>query len=161
MKKLIVLGLVLACSLSAVATAHGHEGRDFDRDRRDHRPPVREHRDSRERMRARDVLRETNNVLERAQRSSDRGGYRNGLGRAFAHQEEARDLYRYGRYERSISHSLRAREIAEDIIRANRDRRYRRHRAHHDYNRHDDLDNSLSVKIIDDNVALKFRINLD
>lgn len=161
MKKLVVVGLILTCSFGAVVSAHGPERRDFGPDHRDHKPPVREHRDYREKMQARDVLRETNDVLEQAQRAARRGKYRNGLGLAFAHQQEARDLYYKGRYERAISHSLRARDIASDIIKVNHDSRHRRFRAHNDYNRHDDLDNSLSVKIIDDNIALKFHINLD
>lgn len=102
-----------------------------------------DHRDRRQELRedARHILRRTANVLERAQRIArddrDRGRghhgrrgkhrrqnsharddirYR-GLGRAFAHQNRAKDLFRNGRYELAIDHSLEARAIALRVIR--------------------------------------------
>lgn len=54
----------------------------------------------------------------RRHRHEDRDRFRyRGLGRAFAHQNRARDLYRDGRYELAIDHSLQARAIALRIIR--------------------------------------------
>ncbi|HEY8465037.1 MAG TPA: hypothetical protein VIM29_13680 [Bacillota bacterium] len=157
MKKILIIMLLLACSIGSVASA----GPPRRPPGPPHRGPVKINHDSREKVRARNVLRETNVTLERAQIAARRGNYRNGLGRAFSHQQEARDLYRRGRYDRAIAHSLRARDIANDVIRANNDPRYRRSRIGHDYNRHDDLDNSIRVRLFDDNVALKIRINLD
>lgn len=80
---------------------------------------------------ARHVLRRTARVLERSQKIANddrrRGRHRRGrgrdgiryrgLGRAFAHQERARDLYNARRYELAIDHSLQARAIALRVIR--------------------------------------------
>lgn len=163
MRKIWVLTLVLVCSFATAVSAHGPGP-----DRRDHgrgpgmndrRPEFKEHRDDREKDHAREVLGQTNDTLERAQRAARRGGYRDGLGRAFAHQDEARELYRQGSYGRAISHSMRAREIAEDIIRINQRRDRRSY--HHDYDRRDDLDNSINLRIRDDKAALNLRIKLD
>jgi hypothetical protein len=134
-----------------------HDG-DRDRDRRERHS----------RQEARRILIETNNILEDAKREAERGGYYEGLGRAYSHQREARDLYSNDRrYDRAIDHSLRAREIAKDIIQTNReiqrDSRKLKHKEtpRKNYDRHDDLDNSINVKIIDDHAALKMKFKID
>lgn len=169
MKKLLIVGLVIAttCGIATVTSAHGpwdgpppghqrHEEPGFDPEGgpRHHRA----HGEFRERERAREVLEETADTLERAQWSARRGHYRDGLGRAWAHQEEARDLYFNGEYERAIAHSMRARDIAVYIIDANRRGPGGPHRHH--FQEHE-LDNQLHVRIVDDNVALKLRFNLN
>ncbi|HYH04377.1 MAG TPA: hypothetical protein VEC37_14900 [Bacillota bacterium] len=112
-----------------------------------------------ERLRAKQVLRETAECLERAQRVARYGHFREGLGKAYAHQEEARNLYYEGRYQRAIVHSMRAREIANDIISINREGRS--DRRHGRYWHNDSLDDELSIRIVDDNIAIKLKINLD
>ncbi|HYH03756.1 MAG TPA: hypothetical protein VEC37_11675 [Bacillota bacterium] len=158
MKKTLMLVLLLLCSSATVASAHNYDYSEH----RHHKAGHREHRyqeNSEERMRARRVLRYTSETLMQAQRAARRGGYREGLGRGFAHQDRAKELYYDGEYNRSIRHSLRAREIAEYIIDENRVEHHH-HRGHH-HSRRDDLDQGLSVKVVDDNVALKFRVDLD
>jgi hypothetical protein len=115
-------------------------------------------RDPRERLKAKKVLRDTGNYLIRAQREARRGRYYFGLGKAYAHQEEAKKLY-WGRHYRSaMAHSLRARQIARDVIEANRPGRSRRYGPPPKYN--DEIDNELSIKIRDDKAVLSLKINL-
>jgi hypothetical protein len=108
---------------------------------------------------ARQILRKTAKLLTRAQRAAKLGHYRYGLGRAFAHQEEAWTLYSGGWYDRAIVHSLYARKIARNIITENQPGRSRRPRHYPVYD--DPLDQELSINITDDNVALELRINLN
>jgi hypothetical protein len=112
------------------------------------------------RVRANQVIHETDNYLRRAQKAARFGPYRYGLGKALAHQEEARNLYFEGQYQRSIAHSLHARKIAQDIIEENRPGHPRRPGPppHGLYN--DPIDNELSIKIVDDNIAIKLKIKL-
>ncbi|MGD8401215.1 MAG: hypothetical protein PVH64_09840 [Bacillota bacterium] len=121
-------------------------------------PPPRH--DSYGRVKARQVIRKTTIYLERAQRAARRGYYRYGLGKAYAHQKEARNLYLKRWYRQAIAHSLRARKISQNIIDANRPGGPRR--LEHYYGRYDDeIDNKLSIRIEDDKAVLKFRIQLD
>lgn len=119
------------------------------------------HYDSREKLSTRQVLRETAECLVQAQRAARSGNYRFGLGKAYAHQEQARNLYFERRYERARLHSLRAREIANYIIVQNRSGSRRYSERYRRYQENDSLDNSLSIRIVDDNIALKLRIDLD
>ena len=161
MKKALILivSLLLLISTATVVSAH----KPYDHSKyhyhkagyRGHRY----HRNTEKRLQAKRVLRYTSETLIQAQRAARRGGYREGLGRAFAHQDRAKKLYRLGEYNSCIRHSLRSREIAEYIIDENRGVR-RHHRGRHHSHR-DELDKALSVRICDDNVALKLRINLD
>ena len=68
-----------------------------------------------DRMEALGVLNETREYLFRAQRVAY-GPLRNDLRHAFALQADARELYRQWHHQRAIQLSLRAREIAQDII---------------------------------------------
>jgi hypothetical protein len=98
------------------------------------------------RARANQVIHDTDNYLRQAQKAARFGPYRYGLGKALAHQQEARNLYFDRQYQRSIVHSLRARKIAQDIIEENRPGHPRRPGPppHGLYN--DPIDNELSVK---------------
>jgi hypothetical protein len=160
MQKVLILGLFLACC-SAGVVIDAREHRSF------HQPgPPRgwERRPdySWDRVEAKQVLAETADRLLQAQSAARRGRYRYGLGKAYAHQKQARNLYYDGQYKRALAHSFRAREIALEIIDANRpgpsrflDRPPRRR------HRYDDLDSQLSIKIVDDKVALRLHFNLD
>jgi hypothetical protein len=108
-----------------------------------------------ERSKAREVLRVTADYLIRAQRAARLGHYHFGLGKAYAHQEEARRLYRDGFYRRAIAHSLRARQIAQDVIDGNR-AGYPRYPCEYD----ETIDNELSVRVHDDRSVLSLRITL-
>jgi hypothetical protein len=154
MKKILILGLLLVLSFSTVISAKSRH--DFDRPGRHQGWEVREHPSTQKQLKAKEVLEETAEQLEQAQKAALHGHYRYGLGRAYTHQEQARDLYFDRQYERAQAHSLRAREIAVDIINANRQKRYERPASHVD-----GLDNQLSIKIIDDKVALRLHFTLD
>jgi hypothetical protein len=110
-------------------------------------------------QKARQVLRKTAKLLIWAQKAAKHGHYHYGLGRAYAHQEEARNLYSHGWYDRAIAHSLYARKIARNIITENQPGRSRCPGYHPVYD--DPLDKELRINIADDNVALTLRINLN
>jgi hypothetical protein len=115
--------------------------------------------DSLSKARARRVLRETADYLVKAQWAARRRHYYFGLGKAYAHQEEARKLYAKRWYRNAIDHSMRAREIAKDVIEANRPGRRHRYGPPPEYD--DSIDNELSVNIRDDKAVLSLRIRLD
>lgn len=160
MKKLLIVFLLIACSLTSVTSVNARGRRDYDQKRH---PQKYDRHSPKEKSRARSTIRETAGHLSRAQAAARTGHYSYGLGKAYAHQEQARDFYFNGRYERAIAHSLRARDIALYIIKENREGRYRaaapppRRYAE----RHDDIDDQLSIRVVDDKVAIKLKINLD
>jgi hypothetical protein len=124
-------------------------------------PPYRKPRTSGEQFRAKQVLRETADCLIQAQRAA-RYGNGNGLGMAYTHQQQAWKLYYQGFYRRSIGHSMRARFIANEIIRHNQAGRRPGPGGPPPYRpSHDNLDDELSIKIIDDNIAIRLKIDLD
>jgi len=65
------------------------------------------------------VIHRSADILQDAQRYADRGHRFGNLSLAFAHQQRAREFYMHGSYRDAIFHSLRARDLAFDIIRAN------------------------------------------
>jgi hypothetical protein len=132
------------------------ENRRRDEENRRHKvPPPHSLRD---RIEAKRVIRATADYLIRAQQAARKGRYYFGLGKAYAHQEEAQKLYRGGHYKSAMAHSLRARQIARDVIEANRPGRPRRYGLSPQYN--DEIDNQLSIKIRDDKAVLSLKINL-
>jgi hypothetical protein len=173
MRKLMMLGLMIifGCASVAVVQGQGHgpkdDDRGRDRDRRHDQGPPPPHSkgkyDRQEREKARRVLNETHDVLDRAQREAARGGYDEGLGRAFTHQQEAKDYFRRDHYDWAISHSMRARDIAKEIIAINGEKRRepKKELPHRDFSKHDDVDNSIDLKLIGDKAALKIKLKLD
>lgn len=126
---------------------------------------------NRERMRqdSRAVLNRTATVIREAQLAARKNGYAHGLSKAFAHQDYARKLHMRGEYREAIFHSMRARNIAYDIIEKNRFSR----RPEHDW---DDVDygympyapkdNELDVKIKSDKsdndyIYISIKLDLD
>jgi hypothetical protein len=71
---------------------------------------------------ARQIIHRTAMVLVEAQQAVQRKHNFFGLARSFAHQQKAQELYRDGSYRDAIFHSLRARELAIQVIRENRGR---------------------------------------
>ena len=71
---------------------------------------------------ARNIIRRTASVLVDAQQSVRRGHRYSGLAKAIALQRVARERYIAGKYRDAIYSSLRARELAVQIIRANKGR---------------------------------------
>lgn len=125
--------------------------------------------DNRLREDARQVMFRTANVLKMAQVSANRfRDNRRGLGQAFAQQRYAQDLYSRGNYRDAIFHSLRARELALEIIRRNRgsiqhdwefndwELRYR-HEAPSDH----DLDGGIHGFFMGDDDAVHFNIEFN
>ena len=68
---------------------------------------------------ARHAIERTAVVLVAAQKAARAGHKYDGLARAVAHQLFAREMYARERYHEAIHHSLRARALAVDVIRAN------------------------------------------
>jgi hypothetical protein len=68
---------------------------------------------------ARRVIQRTALVLTQAQQAAGRGRRYQGLARAIAHQQLARQLFGRGAYRDAINHSLRARDLAFGILREN------------------------------------------
>jgi hypothetical protein len=71
---------------------------------------------------ARQIIHRTAMVLLEAQRAVKYKHFYFGLARSFAHQQKAQELYKAGSYQDAIFHSLRARELAIQVIRENRGR---------------------------------------
>ena len=126
---------------------------------------------------ARQAYRTTAMVLMEAQDAARMGHNYQGLNRAFGHQRLARDYYYTRNFQISIQHSLRARQIAYNIIERNsygmeRRNGFRR-RGHGErfddfemrYSREmsqDDLDEKVSQNNNNnDEVSLKVKIKLD
>jgi hypothetical protein len=82
-----------------------------------------EHRDNHDNNEARNdsryVLHRTADVINDTQQAAMRGHKNFGLARAIYTQQHARDLYMNGDFQNAIFFSLRARNLAFDIIRAN------------------------------------------
>jgi hypothetical protein len=126
------------------------------------RPPQAPPSSSRDKFRARQVLHGTADRLIQAQRAARNGHYSYGLGMAYSHQKQARNLYYEGRYQRAIEHSMRAKYIADYIIRQNQEgRRHHPGEPEPCQPPHDRLDDQLSIKIVDDKVAIRLNISLD
>jgi len=146
MKKwtLLLIGMLLSvCVLSSVSFAYN---------------PAKQH--------ARQVYRRTATILVEAQDAARMGHRYQGLNRAISHQRLAKDYYYTRNFEMSINHSLRAREIAFDVINNNSHRRSRRP----DFDsvelryRNNMRSNDLDTKVSDDGDeedSLKVKINLD
>jgi len=66
------------------------------------------------------VLTKSRNTIIKAQELAKKGGIYTGLGKAVAHQQRARELFRAGWYERAILHARRAKVLAKEVIKANR-----------------------------------------
>ncbi len=68
------------------------------------------------------VIHRTATTISNAQRAAERGRRYEGLGMAIAHQRKARNLYWEGAYRLAIYHSLRARDLAFQVVAINRQR---------------------------------------
>ena len=139
-----------------------------------HRRRERDRHEDRQRMKERDdaryVINRTATVIFRAQRSARTGHYYRGFARIIAHQNKARDLFRAGLYQEAIFHSLRARRLAMEVIRGNRDNwsGYTRDDREDSYRRTAPRDNDLDLRIDwnkvgkDDAVVnIQFHLNVD
>lgn len=69
---------------------------------------------------ARHVINRSAVVIVAAQQAAKFGHQYLGLGKAVAHQRFARMLFRNGYYFRALTHSLRARALATEVIRLNK-----------------------------------------
>jgi HEPN domain-containing protein len=168
---LMVATLIVTSSAGVYAKPWkgNHDGPDRFHDRGHSR--YEEHQEREGKRDARNVLERTERVIDEAQ-DSVRMRHRNrGLARAVGHQQRAIELYRVGQYQDAIFHSLRARDIAIQIMEANhREVRsdFRRDRVEEDYARRAPRDNDLDVKVDwskvgndDDAARVQIRLNLD
>ena len=169
----LLVALISACSLAAYA-APGQKGHDQNGpDQKGHdgfkQGPDQHDKDSNRQLRAdsRSVIQRTAPVLIDAQQIARRHHFRSGLAQAVAHQQMARDLYARGSYQNAIFHSLRAREIAIQIIQRNRGpirRDYSRDQIEDDYYHRappaHDLDRSI-IRIEKDDDALQIKIDIN
>ena len=171
MKKLTILFLTLTLLLASMTNVYGYYGKYGKKDshwKNDNSNDNHYYNHQSSRMDARRVLQRTAQYLMEAQRvARNRGNYYQGLGKALAHQNRAKQLYEQGWYDRAIVHSISARKIAIDILRQNR-ARFDEHNAFNDYNRRferdyndNDLDAEIYFNMIDDNEALQIYIDLD
>jgi hypothetical protein len=161
---LIVLVLLASCSYSIYAAPRFGHGRDRDHGYGPGPGPQNHIRDD-----ARYIIHRTAAVIDDAQQAAERRHRYMGLAQAVANQQQARRLYMNGNYRDAIFHSLRARDIALQIIR-NNGRRPRpeyfrdnmEERYVHDSPRGDDLDRRLDrQRMGKDDDAIHIRINLD
>ncbi|HYH02478.1 MAG TPA: hypothetical protein VEC37_05215 [Bacillota bacterium] len=115
------------------------------------------------------ILRRTAEVMEEAQQTARRGHRYSGFARAAAHQQKARELYKSGSYREAISFSLRARELAFEIIQNNNrkvrqeHRRDAREERYYDRSKGAELDARLEREKLGrdrDVIRLKIEFNL-
>lgn len=172
MKKLLVglmfTALVVTGSLGIVEAKHGkgyddrdrHEGPGYSAWAPGHQKKVRND--------AGYVIHRTAEVIYAAQGAANRGHHYYGLSQAVAHQQKARELYLDGFYQDAIFHSLRARDIAFQVIDRNRVRPphdYEYDEMEASYHRSAPRASELDLKIdsikIGDKGAVRIHIGLD
>ena len=126
MKKLLigltVVVFVMCSALSVFANPSKFGGPNNHPGPGDRRNGFGERRNDDLRNDSRYILHRTADVISEAQRSAERGHKSFGLARAVFTQQRARDLYMKGNYQDAIFFSMRARNLAFDVIRANRER---------------------------------------
>lgn len=117
----LFVALISACSLVAYA---GPGKNDYGKNNHGgfKQGPNQHDKDNNRQLQAdsRSVIQRTATILIDAQRIAERRHYKSGFAQAVAHQQMARDLYTHGSYQDAIFHSLRAREIAIQIIQRNK-----------------------------------------
>lgn len=116
-----------------------------------------------DRVRARQILRQTAEILQRAQRAAERGGQFQSLGKAVAHHRRSRRLFRADFYPEAVFHSKRARKLAFDVLQNNRamSREDWRVMRDDDGDRDFDFDVWILRESQDDKAALRFYIEID
>lgn len=141
---LIVAAIMVTCTLSAFARNDKYYQ---ESNKSNARPDYHERDDSRY------VTHRTAMLLMDAQRSADHRHYSSGLAQAIAHQQRAHELYMKGSYRDAIFFSLRARDLAIQIIQGNKEkprreffRDEREERYYQKSPRHEDLDARLDRK---------------
>lgn len=96
------------------------------------------------------IIHRTALIIYDAQQAAKRRHYYYGLSRAIAHQQKARQLYKIESYRDAIYHSLRARDLAFQVIRENRERPRRefyRDELEISYSRTAPRNNELDIRI--------------
>lgn len=153
---IIFLGITLvATSIAPVVARDRHRSYDRDRDSFNDASFA-------DRARARQILRRTGEILQRAQRAADRGGYYQGLGKAVAHHRRSRRLFRADFYPEAVFHSMSARRIAFEVLKNNRAMSREDWRAmQDDDNRDFDLDRWVLREADDDRSSLRLIIEFD
>jgi len=114
-------------------------------------------------MKAKEVMMNSKAKIEKAQALAKKGGIYTGIGKAVAHQQRARELFRAGWYERAILHARRAKVLAKEVIKANR-----QEIADKDDDKLDikisvvsDAELDMDIKIVADKDAIKIVIVID
>jgi hypothetical protein len=158
---LMVMVLLLACSISIYAKHNKFDGGPG----KFYGPPGH----FQERKDAGFIIHRTAVTIFGAQRAADHGHHYLGLGQAVSHQQKARELYEAGYYREAIYHSLRARDIAFQIMAANREKprhEYYRDETENNYGRNAPKDKELdiridSVKVGKDDAVVHLHFGLD
>jgi hypothetical protein len=127
--------------------------------------------DDHEREDGRYIVHRTAMVVFAAQRSAEQGHHFLGFTQVIAHQQRAQELYMQGSYREAIFHSLRARELAIQIIGENHGRcereffrDEREENYYHSAPRDNELDMKLDMKKMgkDDEVAhIRFYLDIN
>ena len=167
MVKKWVIGLVATVLLVGVSVGvYAKHGRfDYDGPGRSYNAPGR----IKERNDSGYIIHRTAETIFMAQQAADHGHRYLGLGAAVAHQQKARELYLSGAYRDAIYHSLRARDIAFQVIVANRERPRREYyrdemedRYNHEAPQNKELDIQVdTVKVGKDDALVHLHFGLD
>ncbi len=111
---------------------------------------------------AKKVMTKSKNTIERAQALAKKGGVYTGLGKAVAHQQRARELFRAGWYEKAILHANRAKVLAKEVLKANRQElKDEDDKIDIKIATTSDKDLDLDIKIIADKDAIKIVLVMD
>ena len=156
----MLVALIVTCSVSIYAApGKFHEGPG-----KSHAVP-----DHQIRGDAQYVIHRTATVFLDAQRAVDHRHYSFGLARAVAYQQKARELYLAGSYQDAIFFSLRARDLAFQIIEGNREKPRREfyrdemeERYRHSSPRDEELDLKIDKKkVAKDDEVVRLHFDLD
>ncbi len=156
--------LLITGSMSVLARPHRPFYGGNDRPHYGGPPPVYRVRED-----ARYIIHRTAQVIYDAQHAAEFGHRYDGLRLAIGHQQRARQLYDDALYQEAIYHSLRARDLAVQVIQANRERPRREYfwdaterRYAESAPRKDKLDIKLDFAKVGDELKLvHWRLGLD
>ena len=158
---LTLVVLMVICSMSIYAKHDkfdGRPGKSYDR-----------HGHYQERDDAGYIIHRTATVVFTAQQAAQHGHHYYGFAQVIAHQQKARELYWAGSYREAIYHSLRARDLAFQIIEGNREKPRREfyrdemeERYRHSSPRDEELDLKIDKKkVAKDDEVVRLHFDLD
>jgi hypothetical protein len=145
----ILVALLVTCSVSIYAKHDKFEG-EHNKFEGEHGKSDKAHGNYQERDDAGYIIHRSATVVFSAQRAAEHGHHYYCLGPAVAHQQKARELYLNGSYREAIYHSLRARDLAFQVMEGNKEKprhEYYRDEMEDRYNRSAPRSNELDISI--------------